>query len=783
MPIDDDPIHKLERENQTLRAELDILKSQKIAFSQGGLFPAKLHAILEEIPIAIAWSGSKGLVEFVNRKFCDLFGYELSEIQTVEGWFRLAYPDPEYRATLLTRWKESLKRFKTYGETIPDTEVSITCKNGAVRTMNVRIVIIGGTALAIFDDLTESNKARKALLESESLFRAVFNEAKNGMLVADASTGQFYLANKAMVEMLGYTKEEIGALHVSDIHPADALEEVQTFFKRQIRGETITAPGLPVKRKDGAIFFADISSGPLIMNGRQCLLGVFHDISERKKYEEVLLSERNFSNALLNSLPGIFYMFDQEGRFLRWNRNFTTVSGYSEEELKRILALDLFDGEEKGYIKEKIEEAFKKGTAETEAHFMHKNGKKTPYYLTGLLSHIDDVPCLVGVGIDISQRKQGEKMQALGQLAGGIAHDFNNQLSAILGFSEMLVNQTKDETLKHYAKMIGRAATRSANLTRQLLAFAHKGKYQIEPVDIHRVIEEVVDILKRSIDKRIIIRQILAANPSTTLGDPDQIMNAFLNLAINGRDAMPDGGELTFKTSHMLMNDACLREAGLDIAPGPYLKIDVTDTGHGMGEEVLRHIYEPFFTTKKIGAGAGMGLPAVYGTVKNHKGAISVKTKPGQGATFSIFLPLSQEAPLSEKPLSSPTLSPANDLKARILVVDDESMVRALSKDILSLKGHEVLLSRDGKEALTLYEKAWESIHLVILDLMMPNMSGSETYMALKKINPSVKVLLSSGYSLDGEAHSLLRQGAIDFIQKPFSVKTLTEKVYDALNR
>jgi signal transduction histidine kinase len=322
--------------------------------------------------------------------------------------------------------------------------------------------------------------------------------------------------------------------------------------------------------------------------------------------------------------------------------------------MKQASPLDFFEGEDKKHIQERIRETFEKGESDAEAGFISKDGTRRPYYFSGLLAHIGGKPCLIGMGLDISRRKQAEKMQALGQLAGGIAHDFNNHLSAIMGFAEILAEQVEEDSLRSYAEMIALAATRSADLTRQLLAFARKGKYMAEPVDVHSIIAEVVTFLGRSIDKRITIRQNLSADPSSILGDASQIQNALLNLAINSRDAMPGGGELTFSTSSESLDETRCKGLSLDIIPGRYIKISITDTGKGIDQKNLQHLFEPFFTTKDVGEGTGMGLAAVYGTVRNHKGGISVFSRPGQGSTFDIYLPVTDE---TDNTITAPALA------------------------------------------------------------------------------------------------------------------------------
>lgn len=778
MPVFVNSVSRLKQENERLRSELSELKNMLLSMNRTPS-EARLESILQAIPMAVICADTKGVIDFANRTFTDLFGYGEEDIATVDDWFRLAYPDPEYRDRINEIRRESMDRSSGNDHVIGPFEAMVTCKDGSTRHVKVKSTVINGRHLAIFDDLSKARQTQIALKESDERFRTVFDGAKDGMLVADIETKRFRLANRSIQTMLGYSEEELLQLSVHDIHPEDDLDDILRTIDNLDKDQSPCHSDLPVKRKNGEVFYAEVNSGPLVINGRPSLLGIFRDISYRKKYEEEILQERDLSEAVLNSLPGVYYMFDIKGRFLRWNRSFETLSGYSSEDLRSMTPDNLFSDKDKAYINERIQRVFDTGESDAEANMISKDGTKTPYYFTGRLVRIGGADCLIGMGIDISRRKQAEKMQALGQLAGGVAHDFNNQLSAILGFAEILCRNIEDTHLKNYAMMIAKAASRSADLTKQLLAFARKGKYQAGPVDIHHIISEVIHILKHSIDKRIVIKETLTDSPATVLGDANQIQNAMLNLALNARDAMPDGGALVFKTSQVSLGELFCRDLSFDISPGPYLKIEVTDTGKGMDHDIQQRIYEPFFTTKDIGEGTGMGLAAVYGTIKNHKGAITVSSIPGKGSTFHVFLPAIEHVSVDENKPSTVPAVPNEDLL--ILVVDDEEMIRMVTSDILTSLGYKVMLSKDGKDAIDCYTKNWEDIHLVILDLMMPEMSGFETFGELMKINPDAKILLSSGYSMDGQAQSLLQAGAFDFLQKPFTISQLTQKLSDAL--
>jgi CheY-like chemotaxis protein len=362
-------------------------------------------------------------------------------------------------------------------------------------------------------------------------------------------------------------------------------------------------------------------------------------------------------------------------------------------------------------------------------------------------------------------------MGAIGQLAGGVAHDFNNQLTGILGYAELLAKRLAEPEAKRSAERIAQAALRASDLTRQLLAFARKGKYLTVTVHVHELIHEVVGLLAHSIDKRIRIEERQGAAVDTVLGDPSQLQNALLNLALNARDAMPEGGELSFVTrieEH---------EGDDELPAGRYLAVVVADTGVGMSAEVQGHLFEPFFTTKEPGKGTGLGLAAVYGAVQSHGGAIAVDSAPGRGSAFTIRLPLRRSA----SSMSLPVLAPAKTAEAHILVVDDEELVRSLLTEMLRGSGYRVTTCADGVEAVDLYRQSWQGIDLVILDMVMPRLGGAETFAALRAVSPSVRVLLSSGYSLGGEAQALLDQGVRGFVQKPFRAADLLRQIGEIL--
>ncbi len=374
-----------------------------------------------------------------------------------------------------------------------------------------------------------------------------------------------------------------------------------------------------------------------------------------------------------------------------------------------------------------------------------------------------------------------QKMDAIGQLAGGIAHDFNNMLAGISGYANIIKRKfaQDDPKLDQYVTTIIKATNRAADLTNKLLAFARKGKYQMVPIDLHRTIEETITILDRTIDKKIRISKKLYAHKQNIIGDPSQVQNALINLAINARDAMPTGGLLTFETAveHMDYTDRRLAEFG--IKAGAYVRLAISDTGIGMDEATLAHIYEPFYTTKGVGKGTGLGLASVYGSIKNHGGHISVRSQPGQGTTFYVYLPLSEQIE-SERPATE-QIPLAGNKKASILLVDDEDIVRDLCKTLLLPHGYQVTTCADGVEAIECYKRNRDVIDLVILDMIMPHKNGVETLTEMRHINPNVKAILSTGYDFTEKTQKILTRGVSGFLQKPFDESQLIKTVSEAL--
>ena len=395
-----------------------------------------------------------------------------------------------------------------------------------------------------------------------------------------------------------------------------------------------------------------------------------------------------------------------------------------------------------------------------------------------------DEACVLTVSLDVTEQKmmeaqirQTQKMDVIGQLAGGVAHDFNNMLTAILGSAELMERYLHGNVAA--AKLLGniqKAASRSATLTGQLLTFSRKGHKNAVQICLNTTINEVIALLERTIDKNISLDTKLGATRACVIGDPALLQNALLNLGVNARDAMPAGGVITFATANVELDAGYCRSSVYTINPGSYIEISVSDTGTGMSTEVIQHVFEPFFTTKEVGKGTGLGLAAVYGTVTEHRGCISISSEPGSGTIFKLYLPVS-----GDKKNDQACVEKVICGSDGILLVDDEEILRDVGKSILEGLGYRVYLAEDGEQALETYAREREHISLVILDMLMPKMGGKETLLQLMKSYPGVRVLILSGYSQDGTVDDLEKLGAKGFLQKPYHRQELSIAVAEAL--
>ena len=515
------------------------------------------------------------------------------------------------------------------------------------------------------------------------------------------------------------------------------------------------------------------------------------EIAERKRVEQRLwLTQFSVDNAG----DAAFWM-GPDAKFIYVSEAACSSLGYSREELLSMTVHDIDPNFPAVAWPEHWKEVKKRGSFIIESQHRTKDGKIFPVEITVNYLEFEGKEYNCAFARDISERKEAErerekmqaqlrqaqKMEAVGTLAGGIAHDFNNLLQAVQGYAQLLLLRKGDnESGQRELEQIVRAARRGGELTQQLLTFSRKVESELQPIDLNHEVESVRLLLERTIPKMIEIEFSLAEDLKIINGDPGQVEQILMNLAVNAKDAMPDIGKLMVETNNVTLDEAYCKMHRVAKA-GDYVQLTVSDTGHGMDKETLEHIFEPFYTTKETGKGTGLGLATVYGIVKSHKGHIVCYSELGEGTTFKIYLP-AMEFTEGTARADEQIMEPQGGSET-VLLVDDDKPIRILGTEILENFGYTVLTATDGESALDLYREKQKKIDLVIMDLIMPGMGGKRCMVELLKINPEARVAIASGYSPDGPTREILKNGARGFINKPYDLRQMLKIVREVLDQ
>ena len=523
-------------------------------------------------------------------------------------------------------------------------------------------------------------------------------------------------------------------------------------------------------------------------SGKPCrMLGVVMDITERRAIED----ERARLAVALDQATDHILVLSPDLKISYVNPAFSSATGFSRFELVGRDIRDIQNCDPCGGERHPLWTALAQGVAWS-GQIVNRRKDGKPYHVEVSFSPVRDsadaLSCFVSVQRDITaslhlekQLRQSQKMEAVGQLAGGVAHDFNNLLQAISGYADMALEEAPDDSHQRSSiTQIIKAADKAASLVRQLLSFSRQQTIHPNPIDMNALIQDMAQILNRVLGANVTLRLKLAQDGAWVHADASQMEQVLMNLCVNARDAMPDGGVITVATEPIVISEE-YRAQRHWIKEGRYVLLTLSDTGTGISEEALEHIFEPFFTTKEAGKGTGMGLATVYGILKRHNGFIDVKSAPGQGTTFQIFLPPGGKAagPLATPPLASP----APGGSETILLAEDDELVRSLASSILTRAGYTVLEARDGEEAVALFHQRRDSINLALLDLIMPKRNGQSVYDEIRKTSPDLPVLFCTGYTSHVMDNAALSGEEVECVQKPFSPATLLEKVRKHLNR
>lgn len=646
------------------------------------------------------------------------------------------------------------------------------------------------TKAAIFArDITESKQAQRLLEKEREMFFSILQKAPYGIFVNDDS-GNFMIINPEATNITGYTVEDIpaGSAWFSKAYPEEKYRNgVIETWKNDVTRRGVDRTFF-VHCKDGGIKELEFRAAKL-PDGTA--MTMFCDITQKRKAERALIkSEEKYRGIFENAIMGI-YQTTPDGRYLSINPAGARMYGYDSPP-EMISAIT--DMTHQVYVNPDDRERLKKlvEAYDIVEHFEMEHYKKgrSKIWVSINIRAVRDIDNKVlryeSTIEDITERKrlesrliQGEKMQALGTLSGGIAHDFNNILTVLQGYGALLhKNMDPSDPLRLYVDHILSASQRAASLTQSLLAFSRQQPIMLTPINVNESIQRTEKLLKRLITDDVELKTFYSASEIIIEADPTQIDQILFNLAANARDAMVHGGSMTIRTERVDLDDEFIHNHGFG-EPGTYALISVSDTGCGMTQEIRAKIFEPFFTTKAIGKGTGLGLSTVYGIIKQHEGYISLTSEPGKGTTFDIYLPTIRTSVPGDTESSSIPLASGNE---KILVADDDSNVNDLVTDILREHGYEVIGASDGQEAITKFRDN-PGISLLILDSVMPRMNGRQAYESIRSIDPSIRVLFTSGYTRDYILDKGIKAREFEFIAKPLKPLTLLQKVREILDK
>jgi PAS domain S-box-containing protein len=744
-----------------------------------------LHAV-EQSESVVFMTDPEGAITYVNPAFERVYGYSREE--TLGKTPRILNGGRHDRAYYQRFWQGLLA-----GDSVREEFVNrrrdgqlVLVESSVSPVLDARGRRIG--FIAVQHDLTERKRSEEALRESEQRFSLAFHASPIPTSISEIETGRMLDVNEQFLRILGYSREEvIGKTSLELGIWADRGDhdraEARLCEEGSVRDQLTR-----IRTRSGEIRDVVGSGVPIDLGSLKCVLWTSLDVTERRRAEkEMRKSEERFRKLFDSNTIGIV-ISDLSGNSLEANDGYLDMLGFTSEELLagKVDWKDLTPAEYLGRDQIAIEELQRTGIASPwEKEFFRKDGTRVPV-LIGVAMLKASEGSVIAYIVDLTERQrleerflQAQKMEAVGQLAGGVAHDFNNLLTVILGYSDLLAAKLDPGSLQfEELDEIRKAGERAASLTRQLLAFSRQQVLERKVLDVNDMIAQTEKMLGRLIGEDVELVTVLDSALNRVFADAGQLEQVIMNLAVNARDAMPRGGRLTIETANVEIDEAYAR-LHATVRPGSYVMIAVSDTGVGMNGETLAHMFEPFFTTKGRGKGTGLGLATVYGIVKQSGGSVWVYSEVGKGTTFKIYLPLVEEGGEAEP---VPAAEPASLVGSEtVLLVEDEEPVRALSRSILESYGYTVLEAASGKDGLDVAGHYPRPIHLVLTDVVMPEMGGSDMASRLEALRPGVCVLYMSGYTDDAVfRNELLEKGRV-FLQKPFTPETLARKVREAL--
>lgn len=777
--LTDDQAHDLRLVGREIEAHVELRRRTLALSDQNRL----IRAIVDSEPECVKLLGRDGTLRMMNRAGLEII--EADSFEQVAGQPLFSLVAPEDRPAF-----ESLTEHVFRGEA-GSLEFQITGLKGTRRWLETRAVPLGDdrgaivALLGITRDITEHKRADIALRESERKYRLLFEQATDGIFLTDAE-GCLLDVNPAARQLTGYSHAELLRLRITDLIDPTEVPRVAPVIERLLAGETVTTEWRGY-RKDGTAIVGEVTAKRL-PDGR--LQTFVRDISERKRSEMALReSESRLQQAVHAGRVGLWDWDLQTNRVFyssEWKRQI----GYEDHEISDGLDewRDRVHPEDLPSSLAQLD-AFLTGaspTLEAEFRFRHKDGSYR--HILTQASKVADasgrVVRVVGSQVDITERSelqarllQAQKMETVGRLAGGVAHDFNNLLTVINGVADLAVANTSDgDPLRSELQEIRQAGERAASLTKQLLALSRQQILRPEVLNLNDIVMQMRGMLERLVGEHIQLELTLSKDVGCIKADPGQVEQLLLNLVVNARDAMADGGTLAILTCNIEL-DAHFAIDDPTVVPGPHVRLTVSDSGVGMDAATCRRIFEPYFTTKAPGKGTGLGLSTVYGIVKQTGGRISVSSEPGRGTSFEIDFPRVVGVPQLKERTPDHAVTGGTET---ILLVEDEPAIRHLTRRILTTAGYTVLEAGTGDEALALLRDGDWTPDLLLTDVVMPGISGRELATRIGQLRPGIKVLYMSGYTDDYILHHGVLNDASRFITKPYTPAELKRRLRQA---
>jgi len=750
---------------------------------------------MDRAPDSILWIDDEGRIVYANDSACASMGYEREELLKM----KVFDIDPDFPPD---QWEQHKKTVRKLGSLT--FESRHRAKNGSTFPVEVSTNHFKFDdhylACAFDSDITGRKRAEMALRESEEKYRGLVEGLHEALFRMSLPDGKYEYISPAAIHVLGYSAETCYAnplLVEKAAHP-DYREFVKEALEKMIRGEVPPTLEYKIIDSEGKERWIFQSNKGIFDDGGNIIAveGICRDITEGKRAEEALRESESRFRRFAEIAPAGIVILDRNGDPSYVSHKFLDLFGYQREDLSSMEAwwpLAYPDETLRNRVQrewqEAVESARKTRSEITPLEYPVTCRDGSVRLIEFRMAAAGDLDIVLFMDVTDRRRKEEERknledrlrqarrLESVGTLAGGIAHEFNNLLMGIQGNASLMMLDL-EPSHPHYERLkrIERQVQSGARLTSQLLGFARGGRYRSNPISMNVIIDKIASIFERT-RKELTIHRRFSGDLWVVEADTSQMDQVFMNLFMNADEAMPGGGDIFLETENVLLDE--MQAAPLDLSAGKYVRIAVSDTGKGMDAETLERIYEPFFTTKGTGKSAGLGLPAAYGIIRGHGGAIDVASEPGLGTTFRIYLPVAEKTVIEEKGARTEAVKG----KETILIVDDEAIILEVTQGMLRSMGYQVFCAGSGREALDIYREKGGRIDLIVLDMIMPGMSGTETFERLRELDPNGKILLCSGYSIEGKAAKLIEKGCGGFIQKPFRMEDLSREVRTILDR